>query len=92
MSNFALDNNCEFYPSLCFVKDQQSKEILLQGSIKQGIYVFDLSVLSSKSKPKFQGPTLAAVKSGDDFRSSELDMCCFLSCNANSVDKFSLWH
>jgi len=43
ISKFALDNNVflKFYSNVCYVKKQETKEILLQGSLKDGLYVFD---------------------------------------------------
>ena len=42
VSQFARDNGVyfEFFPDSCFVKSQASKEILLQGTIKNGLYFF----------------------------------------------------
>ena len=42
VSQFAKDNHVffEFYPNHCTVKNQVTKEILLQGTLKEGIYVF----------------------------------------------------
>ena len=42
VSQFARNNNMffEFYPDFCNVKHQDSKVILLQGRLKDGIYVF----------------------------------------------------
>jgi len=42
VSQFARDNNVffEFYPNQCFVKNQATKEILLQGNICDGLHVF----------------------------------------------------
>ena len=30
----------EFYPTRCYVKNQATKQILLQGNLKNGLYVF----------------------------------------------------
>ena len=42
VSQFAKDNNVffEFYPNFCYVKSQETKEILLQGLLKDGGYQF----------------------------------------------------
>jgi len=42
VSQFAWDNGVffEFYPNHCFVKHQVTKEIILQGKICDGLYVF----------------------------------------------------
>ena len=43
MSKFARDNNVffEFFPDVCFVKDQVSKAVLMKGILKDGLYAFD---------------------------------------------------
>lgn len=43
VSKFASDNNVyfEFFPEVCFVKSQVSKEVLLQGRLKDGLYKLD---------------------------------------------------
>ena len=42
VSKFANDNNVffEFYSDSCYVKHQVTKQILFQGIIKDGLYVF----------------------------------------------------
>jgi len=42
VSKFAHDNNIffEFYPDSCYVKHQVTKQVLFQGTIKDGLYVF----------------------------------------------------
>ena len=51
VSQFAHDNNVyfEFYPNVCFVKSQVSKEILLQGKLRDGLYMFEDVSVPSKS-------------------------------------------
>ena len=41
VSKFAKDNNVflEFHPNYCLIKSQDTKEILLQGCIKDGLYM-----------------------------------------------------
>ena len=43
ISQFASDNSAffEFHPNCCFVKSQRSKETLLQGKIRNGLYTID---------------------------------------------------
>ena len=43
VSKFAKDNNVffEFHPEFCLVKSQVTKEIILQGRLKDGLYGFD---------------------------------------------------
>ena len=50
VSKFSKDNNVffEFYLNFCHVKSLDSKKIVLQGHIKDGLYVFD-SVVVAKS-------------------------------------------
>ena len=42
VSQFAKDNNVyfEFFPNDCYVKHQVTKQTLLHGTVKDGIYVF----------------------------------------------------
>ncbi|TXG72185.1 hypothetical protein EZV62_000764 [Acer yangbiense] len=49
VSKFVRDNNVfiEFHPHFCLVKDLISKRVLLQGVLKQGLYVFDLPLNTS---------------------------------------------
>ncbi|KAM6595208.1 uncharacterized protein LOC133033878 [Cannabis sativa] len=51
ISKFSTDNNAyfEFFPDHCFVKDQVSKEVLLQGHLNQGLYVIHPSQNASFS-------------------------------------------
>ena len=51
VAKFTQDNDVilEFDSHCCFVKDKKSKEILLQGSLKEGLYQLDISkVLSNR--------------------------------------------
>jgi len=50
VSKFAKDNHVyfEFFPDKCYVKNQDTNQILLQGKIKDGLYVF-LALQSSIS-------------------------------------------
>ena len=50
VSKFAKDN-FEFFPNFCYVKDQVSKEILMEGRVKNGLYVFDDFTLLHSVKP-----------------------------------------
>ena len=51
VSQFAKDNIIyfEFYPNHCFVKNQNTKEIILQEKINDGLYVFPTIQPSLKS-------------------------------------------
>lgn len=46
VSKFTKDNNCyfEFFSDACFVKDQVTRRVLLQGSLRNGLYAFHLSL------------------------------------------------
>lgn len=48
VSKFALDNNVffEFHSHSCFVKDQISKKVLLEGKLRNGLYIFDTTQLN----------------------------------------------
>ena len=59
VSKFATDNKAyfEFYVDHCLVKSYDTKETLLSGKIKDGLYTFDnvaiaYSLLASKSEAK----------------------------------------
>lgn len=43
VSKFASDNKVffEFFPSTCFVRDQVTHKVLMQGKLKDGLYAFD---------------------------------------------------
>ena len=51
VSKFAKDNNVyfEFFPNSCFVKDQITQVILLKGTLKNGLYAFDLAFIDLNS-------------------------------------------
>ena len=53
VSKFAKDNVVyfEFFPNFFYVKDQVSKEILMEGRVKNGLYVFDDFTLLHSVKP-----------------------------------------
>lgn len=68
VSKFASENSVffEFFPNKCYVKDQATHNILMEGKLKQGLYVFDppkfLSTSASKVLPnintKCQSPLI----------------------------------
>ena len=66
VSQFARDNNIyfEFYPNSCYVKSQNSKETLLQGTLKSGLCSF------SPVQPVIFAPTsfLASTKGDATFK------------------------
>ena len=49
VAKFTQDNDVilEFDSHCCFVKDKKSRKILLQGSLKEGLYQLDISKVSS---------------------------------------------
>ena len=51
ISKFALENDVivEFNANCCYVKDNQSKEVLLQGTLKNGLYQLNLLGASQAS-------------------------------------------
>ena len=51
VSQFSKDNAVlfEFHSSVCFVKDQVTGEVLLQGSLKDGLYHFHLTNSTNQS-------------------------------------------
>ncbi|CAA0816661.1 Unknown protein, partial [Striga hermonthica] len=54
VSQFEKDNKVffEFYPSFCFVKDQETQEVLLKGVLMDGLYHFNLQCLKNE-QPQF---------------------------------------
>ena len=101
LSQFARENQVyfEFHPSVCFVKDLEMGQILLQGMLRNGLYQFNLSCskyqLSSpvttsvypNSIPTITIPicsiATSAVSSSGSFQSS---------CNSQHQNNFALWH
>ena len=65
VSKFAKDNAMyfEFFPNFCYVKDQDSKEILMARRVKNGLYVFDDFTLLSSSKPLSVPYSIASCES-----------------------------
>lgn len=51
VSKFARDNNVyfEFHPNVCYVKDQVSKTVVLEGKLKDGLYAFQSSQIQHKN-------------------------------------------
>ena len=65
VSRFATDNKVflEFHVDVCFVKDQVSKAILMQGQLRNGLYVFpkvDVQFLSSQQPAVNVSPSSCA--------------------------------
>ncbi|KAL1345376.1 hypothetical protein AAHE18_08G113100 [Arachis hypogaea] len=62
VAKFAQDNHVffEFHPFDCFVKDQETNDLLLRGSLRGGLYQFDnigilARAVSSSGLPSFEG-------------------------------------
>lgn len=107
VSKFASDNNVffEFFPNKCYVKDQATHSILVEGKLKQGLYAFDpptfLSTSASKILPT-STPTAKSLQSSVNV-SVPSSLCnknkilmtsneSLPSCSSNSLNNFSLWH
>lgn len=56
VSKFARENHVffEFFLDFCFVKDQDSKVVLLEGRLKNGLYDFNSNLLRSRFVPQIQ--------------------------------------
>lgn len=68
VSQFAKDNGVyfEFHPTLCYAKDQVSGQMLLQGTLHDGLYIFNLSESSltqSQDKPAVQALSAQSLSS-----------------------------
>ena len=63
VSQFAKDNSVyfEFFPNHCFVKNQDTKEIILQGKVKDGLYMF--LTMQCSLKPSVSNTTLNPASS-----------------------------
>ena len=74
----------EFHPTNCFVKDQVSKKVLLQGALDGGLYKLNLNKAKESS-----GQSHVLVSETQDSIPSRLDFC--QNHNKNSFS-FDLWH
>lgn len=104
VSQFAKDNAVffEFFPNSCYVRDQVTRKILMQGRLEGGLYVFD--------PPSFLHSTSSNIHSRSSSRSalscsstikeplSSVDTCSIESLDSTtqsyptSPSVFSLWH
>lgn len=100
VSQFARDNRVffEFHPEFCFVKDQVTKEILLKGILKRGLYQFILhksfpassNIISSQPQPSSPPVVSSAVLSSPAAYSVSLvPAACSVSLDSLSID---VWH
>lgn len=92
VSKFSSDNNVffEFYPNYCCVKDQVSKAILMEGRVKDGLYIFD--------PPQFTPNILQQPSRSQESQGSFLSKSVNQSCSINSelvnskISLCNLWH
>ena len=86
VSQFSKDNKVffEFHPFSCFVKDQATKSILIQGTLHHGLYRFNLT--RQLRKPSGQSSNIL-ISENSNKSQSILDS----SCNSDT-STFSLWH
>ena len=92
VSKFCSDNNVffEFHSSCCFVKDQVSKTVVLEGKLANGLYMFDkaqVQLQSVSSSTPFHKEIKAPSFSGSDVNQSTV-----LLSNVNHNNSFELWH
>lgn len=90
VSKFASDNNVffEFFPKFCYVKDQATKEVLMAGKLKEGLYVFDSPQLLAKET---RDEELSPATAGDP--SESMAVKAYKSFySSTSSNSFTLWH
>lgn len=85
VSQLAKDNSVffEFHPTVCFVKDQATQEILLKGLLKDGLYKFDVQFF----KP--QKASTGSTQQSFDMLSSAMSVN-LVSLNKNQ--SLEVWH
>lgn len=97
VSKFASDNKVffEFFPSTCFVRDQVTHKVLMQGKLKDGLYAFDSPQFLSDNphnlvdsaptaEPAFSRPEL-------DHSANNLFVKSFVS-SKQTHNMLNLWH
>ena len=87
ISKFTLENNVivEFNSSCCLLKDPQSKTILLQGFIKDGLYQLHLPSTSNKSAHShLSSSPLSCSNSPSSPHSYSVFSSEHITCNASS--------
>ena len=91
----------EFFPNLCCVKYQTSKEILVAGRVKNGLYVFYDFTLLPSSKPQSVSSSIASCESSTSSFHNDVSssfQCKLESCNITnqdyhvSLNSLDLWH
>lgn len=96
VSRFSKDNNVffEFHPDACFVKDLTTHDVLLQGYLKDGLYVFPDSQINLHCNNSFslnKGCTLA--NSSTTCKLPVSPKLLFPACNVSStIASFDVWH
>ena len=85
VSKFCVDNNVffEFHAFSCFVKDQISKSILLEGKLDNGLYVFDRDQLRISSQPA-ASTSVSSIAPRNSF--------AFVVSNNANQNVYTLWH
>lgn len=63
VSKFTRDNSCffKFHPDICFIKDLQTKKVLLQGKLHKGRYAFQIPWLSSLNKSTLKSCNISHI-------------------------------
>ena len=90
----------EFFPNFCYVKYQISKEILMAGRVKNGLYVFDDFTLLPSSKPQSISSSATSCESStfsfhNDVSSSfqyKLESCNITKDSLVSLNYLDWWH
>lgn len=98
VSQFCLDNNVlfEFHPNVCFVKDWDTKTVVLRGSLKNGLYVFNEDQIPKSHKLLNRSTNskscCISVSSTHVFSSIPYVQKLALIYDAKPSDVFELWH
>lgn len=86
VSQFACDNKVyfEFHADHCFVKSQDTRQILLEGKLRNGLYAFDDVHLTNS-------PFSSSITCSGHMPFSECNT--YSSCNNVAIDDvYKLWH
>ena len=88
VSKFCSDNDVffEFHSSHCCVKDQNIGTVILEGTLRDGLYVFDKARVSLNSQPIPIGSKSVSC-------TKPISNCkAFITAKIPKSDVFSLWH